>query len=142
MKLYLDTEFNGFGGELISMAVVPRDEEVWYEAMDVAGPTEWVAKHVIPVIRRQTIGPDAFRASFHRYIKRFKNPEVICDWWEDAAHFCRMLGGKEFGSSLDFPCRISIISTPLGHPVSVLPHNALCDALALREWHTRMELAA
>ena len=33
MKLFLDCEFNGFGGELISMALVDENERYFYEVL-------------------------------------------------------------------------------------------------------------
>ena len=41
MRYFLDAEFNGFGGELISIALVPEDLSLtpFYEAIDCAEPT-------------------------------------------------------------------------------------------------------
>lgn len=36
MKLFLDCEFNGFGGELISMALVDENERYFYEVGGVS----------------------------------------------------------------------------------------------------------
>ena len=37
MKLFLDTEFNGFGGKLISMALVPEDKTLpeFYKELEI-----------------------------------------------------------------------------------------------------------
>ena len=37
MKLFLDCEFNGFGGELISMALVDENERYFYEVRGGSG---------------------------------------------------------------------------------------------------------
>ena len=51
MKLFIDTEFNGFGGELISMAIVAEDGREWYGILPVADKlVEWVEEHVRPVL--------------------------------------------------------------------------------------------
>lgn len=155
MRLYLDTEFNGHGGELISMALVselhpphPMVGGDWrsaefYSATLFKGPVDpWVAEHVLPVQDCAPHMPAVFRAEFHAFVKRYDNPEIICDWHADAAHFCRMLEGPDYGSSLDFACRITILKTPPGHPVSLIPHNALEDARALRDWHVGLKEAA
>lgn len=143
MRLYLDTEFNGHGGELISMALIGRVERardmqewVWYEAQSF--PTKldpWVMEHVIPKLGRTPLSPAYFMRCFHDWIRQFDSLEIICDWHADAAHFCRMLEGQDYGSSLDFACRITILKTPPGQPVSSNPHNALADAKALMLWN-------
>lgn len=137
MKLYLDTEFNGHGGELISMAIVSAYGHSWYRARSInAEFVPWVAEHVMPKIDEDIyLHPGIFRLDFHRWIKQFDNPEIICDWHTDAEHFCRMLSGPDYTKSLDFPCCITILKTPPGQPVSANPHNALADAIALRDWH-------
>lgn len=143
MKLYLDTEFNGHGGELISMALVsaPPLAHEWYGGLDpvaLQAPIEpWVKEHVIPVISGGGIHcfhKASLREVFHAWISKFTNPEIICDWHADAAHFCAMLEGPDFGTSLDFPCTITILKTPPGQPISAVPHNALEDARALMRW--------
>ncbi len=149
MRLYLDTEFNGHGGELISMALIGQEERrdtlaiwSWYEAQTFPAKIDpWVREHVIPNLGRDPLPPAYFKRCFHDWIRQFDNPEIICDWHADAAHFCRMLEGVDYGSSLDFACRIMIIKTPSGHPISTNPHNALADAAALMRWN-EMRLAA
>ncbi len=137
-KLYLDTEFNGHGGSLISMALVSPARLSFYEVTPIGRLTDfapWVQANVIPVLNRDPVSVVDFRNLFHVFITQFDNPEIICDWHADAEHFCRMLAGPDYGSSLDFPCRITILKTPPGQPVSRIPHNALADAQALCDWH-------
>ncbi|MEJ5976475.1 hypothetical protein WG901_07505 [Novosphingobium sp. PS1R-30] len=52
MRYFLDAEYNGFGGELISIALVPEDEATapFYAALVCAAPTPWVAEHVLPML--------------------------------------------------------------------------------------------
>jgi hypothetical protein len=144
VRLYLDTEFNGHGGELISMAVVAAQEngllfDVFYEVCDWKQPTNsWVNEHVVPKLEKMPLHAHIFRQCFHSWIRHFDNPEIICDWHADAEHFCRLLAGPDYGSSLDFACRITILKTPPGQPISANPHNALADARALRDWHERV----
>ena len=136
MKLFLDTEFNGFGGEIISLALVPEDDgDEFYEVCGCSAPIEpWVAAHVVPILNRTPISFNLFRQGFHNFVRQYDNPEVICDWHADAVHFCEMLAGDDYGTSLDFACRVTILKTPPGQPVSALPHNALEDARALKRW--------
>ena len=136
--LFLDTEFNGFGGELISVALTDGKLHQFYMVVDILKPFEpWIAANVVPKLGiPQFSGSHAqVRDLFHKWITQFRNPEIICDWSADAEHFCRLLQGSDYGSSLDFACQIKIVKTPIGHPVSRMPHNALADAEALANWY-------
>ena len=136
MRFYLDTEFNGHGGELISLALVPLNGQHFYAAKEFSGAlSEWVADNVMPVLNTRLLRKEMFKAVFHAWITQFKDPEIICDWHADAVHFCSMLEGSTFDSSLDFACTIKILKTPPGEPVSEIPHNALADARALMKWY-------
>lgn len=134
--LYLDTEFNGHGGELISMALVGLRGESFYHARWFLPPVDpFVLEHVLPRLDTANLRPEVFRRVFHEWIVGFENPEIICDWHADAMHFSAMLAGPDYGSSLDFPYRLTVLKTPPGQPVSKNPHNAFDDATALMEWH-------
>ena len=136
MRLFLDTEFNGFGGELISMALVPEEGTAWYEVCELpAVINPWVKEHVLPALRKPAIPLNVMRSLFHIYISQFESPDVYCDWHADAEHFCRLLEGNDYGSSLDFACSLHVLKTPKGVPISADPHNALADALGLKVWY-------
>jgi hypothetical protein len=139
-KLYLDTEFNGFGGKLISLALVPWPSKSavgnWYECMESADPYEpWVAENVIPILGKPPISKNEFRASFVKFVQWFDCPEIIADWHTDVMHFCQLLEGDSFQESVPFGGKFTIIQTPEGEPKPSIPHNALSDAQALMEWH-------
>lgn len=134
--LYLDTEFNGFKGQLISMALISPQGNEWYEVCELPRPIEpWVQQHVVPVLGKEPLRPLIFKSLFQQWIIQFKEPWIVCDWHTDAQHFCEMLSGVKHGTSLDFAFNIKCIKTPEGKPVSLIPHNALADAKALMEWH-------
>lgn len=43
MRIYVDCEFNGFGGELMSMALVAEDGREWYNVLPLPRDIEpWV----------------------------------------------------------------------------------------------------
>ena len=52
MRYFLDTEYNGFGGELLSLALVPEDgSEEFYVTLECSAPVDsWVERHVIPFL--------------------------------------------------------------------------------------------
>ena len=57
MRYFIDAEFNGFGGQLISLALVPEDEEAvpFYEVLACANTNSWVIDHVVPVLQKQPV---------------------------------------------------------------------------------------
>lgn len=140
---YLDTEFNGHGGELISMAIVSPTGFAWHSAKEVVAQIDpWVSKNVMPKLTCRQLSHDAFRRSFlEGFIYKVENPKIFCDWHADAAHFLHLLSGADYQSSIDFPCEITILKTPPGYPVSKNPHNAYDDAVALMQWHMAVEIA-
>jgi hypothetical protein len=144
MKLFIDTEFNGFGGELLSIGIAPEGNNLrFYGAVTELGMQKklhpWVYNNVWPKLYAEPSLPAMVRFgkyedvkhSFQVYIRQWPDPEVICDWPEDLSHFCELLRGDQFGSSLRFPFRAKVIDHLQPH--SADPHHALADAEALKE---------
>ena len=51
MRYFLDTEYNGWGGALLSLALVPDDGEELYLTLDWSGMLEpWVEQNVLPYL--------------------------------------------------------------------------------------------
>lgn len=154
MRFFLDTEFNGHGGELISIALISEWQSLpgvphhktyyeFYAAQKIHAPyVPWVEENVFPKLRTRRLQPGELKFSFQKFVERFPGAEIVCDWHVDAVHFCGLLSGEDYGASLDFPCTIRILKTPEGQPVSSLPHNALEDARALRDWYDSLSKAA
>ena len=138
MRYFLDVEFNGFGGELISLALVPEAEDAapFYEAVACEKPTPWVAEHVLPVLRTTPISRSAMASRFAEYLGDDEDPVLIADWPEDIAHAAMVMviaPGQRV--ALD---RISFeMLDPPGFDAatrSKVPHNAYHDAVALRDY--------
>ena len=132
-KLYIDTEFNGFGGELISMALFAEDDLYFYEVLECEQPEEWVAQHVMPHLNKAPIDKQAFRRKLQDFLARFTNVEVIADWPEDILHFCSSLltaPGMMIGT---MPIINMTINQKLHSGDSKIPHNALEDARAIKK---------
>ena len=138
MRYFLDVEFNGFGGELISLALVPEAEDAasFYEAVACETPTPWVAEHVLPVLQTMPISRSAMASRFADYLGDDEDPVLIADWPEDIAHAAMLMviaPGRRV--ALD---RISFeMMDPLGFDaaaLSMVPHNAFHDAVALRDY--------
>lgn len=134
MKLFVDCEFNGFGGDLISMALVSEDGREWYEILplpDVLDP--WVAENVIPVLGDGDTCPEEwFREGLHHFLRQFDNPVIVADWYTDLVHFFSAFEGIDHSESIAFDCRAELITNLPGYEPET-PHNALSDARAIRD---------
>jgi hypothetical protein len=135
-RLFLDCEFNGFGGELISMALVADDGREWYCVLpEVRVWDKWVYENVLPVLSKlkPTIyanSREEFRVSLFTWLEQFENPIVVADWYTDLVHFFEAFAGRDHTESRAFPCRVELV-TGLDAYAPELPHNALSDARAI-----------
>lgn len=153
-KFYLDTEFNGWGGDTISIGLAPADKslpEFYYVLPLPTEPTEWVAANVLTKLAAKGYEGYDYEAGEYPYAERgpvgrelarflhvYGGEEVIiqAEWPEDFAHFNKlMLNGP--GSSWNFPditFKLKFLKgfNPADH--AAVPHNALEDARALRDY--------
>lgn len=130
MNIYLDCEFNGFGGELISMALVSADGQEWYQVLPCNNPVAWVQEHVIPCLDKTAVTRHEFQHSIAQFLCRFQSIHIIADWPEDIIHFCNILILSP-GRSINTPP----LTMELIHVKKIAvekPHNALNDARGLR----------
>lgn len=130
MKLWLDTEFNGFGGELISMALVDEADREWYEVLGSVTPCAWVASNVIPVLKKRKVRLSTLQLSLQRWLRHYDTVHIIANWPEDIAHFCRVLITGPGCQLVTPPLTFEVVD--LHHIQPDIPHNALSDARALR----------
>ncbi|MEO6360591.1 MAG: hypothetical protein ABIO43_08470 [Sphingomicrobium sp.] len=143
MRYFLDTEFNGFGGALLSFALVPEEGEELYVTLRCEDSIEpWVERHVVPFIDMVPDGlggprmsrPDAALALAH-FLQADATPLLVADWPEDIAQLCMLLLTGP-GTMVPVP-PLSFELVPLpGFSTaanSAVPHNALHDARALRD---------
>ncbi|WP_300973012.1 3'-5' exoribonuclease [Sphingomonas sp. LHG3406-1] len=144
MRYFLDCEFDGFGGPLISLALVPADGgEEYYAVVEHERPCiDWVERHVIPYL--DTV-PQALRAEpqprasvareLARWFEAFDDVEILADWPDDIAYFCRLLmtGPGEMVTVPAMSFRLLNLAGFSTARNSAVPHNALHDARALRD---------
>jgi len=136
MRYFVDTEFNGFGGELISIALVPEDEGLasFYAAVECRNPTPWVIEHILPVLDAEPVERSRLVDQFADYLSDDPEPVLVADWPEDIALAARLL---VIGPGLMKPVRhirfdlvdADLVSSGEG---SAVPHNAYHDAVRLR----------
>lgn len=133
-RLFIDTEFNGFGGELMSMALVSDNGDEWYRVLPALAKYDpWVAENVVPILNAEPVSKEEFRFSLKVFLERFDNPTIYADWYTDLALFFGAMAGDDHTSSFSFPCKAVLLKDvpELGND---LRHNALSDARALRSW--------
>jgi len=140
---FLDCEFNGFGGELISLALAGETRELYLvrtEAeLNALDAHDWVAEHVLPFLSLADARPLVLpRSEFGRAIQAFlagdPAPSVIADWPEDLVHLmqCLILAPGQMVKIPDLSLRLMHGSAYPSEITDAVQHNALWDARALR----------
>ena len=143
MRYFLDTEYNGIGGALLSLALVPEDGDELYLTLAVSDPlVEWVERHVVPYLDHvpdrlscpRLTRKDAAHA-LERYLHGDEEPLIVADWPEDVAQFCNLMitGPGDMVDLRHLTFRLTPLSNFSTAANSRVPHNALHDARALRD---------
>ena len=139
MKVFIDGEWNSYGGELISLALVSEDGRTFYEVLGCDNPDQWVAENVMPKLEKEPIPFVIFQLELAKYLMQFEfdSVHVIADWPEDIMWFCKVLIVGP-GIRLDTPpLTMEVLRVDT---VSSNPHNALADAMALRDWYVNVNM--
>jgi len=140
MRYFLDTEFNGHGGDLISLAMINQTgDRQLYLATECQNPTPWVKENVMPVItcpgaRPFEVLPNQFGRMIEHFLIDDHHSVIRADWPDDIAYFCKTLitgpGEMVALKRLEFEMvRIDSYPTVL---TGAIQHNALWDARAFR----------
>lgn len=132
MLLFLDCEFNGFGGELVSMALVDFHGRSFYQVLDCEQPQAWVQQNVMPYLNQAPISLKDFQKQLAQFLNQYQELDIIADWPEDFVHFNRALITGA-GLCITTPPLAMHLWRPSEFVASAQPHNALSDAHALAE---------
>lgn len=103
MRYFLDCEFDGFGGPLLSLALIREDNEAIYiiyqDQLDkVKDP--WVKENVLPIIMNipSPIPGMAYWTNHEtgahiiaQLLHGDPDPVIITDWPDDVAYFCKAI---------------------------------------------------
>lgn len=149
MIFYLDTEFNEFGGELLTLALVPEDSSVpdLYLArndLSVLNIKPWVKDNVLPIINIANVAVPTYTSlSFFggyikSYLEKYDEITIVADWPDDIRYLMAALitgpGMMVNLSSMNLCLRRC---DPWPNDLKdQIQHNALCDARALRNLFT------
>jgi hypothetical protein len=135
MKLWIDCEFNEFGGDLISMALVAEDGQEFYEVLNLENDEKygsWVFANVVPYLNKDPIAKTWFHTKLWSFINQWDEVHIIADWPDDIKYFCMSLITGP-GVALNTPLNLTMqIDRELTTESSAILHNALEDARAIR----------
>lgn len=134
MRSFIDCEFNGASGALISMGIVTEDgQRQFYEVVDFAEPVEpWVKENVMPILEKPAIPYAVFQQKLRAFLGQFPVIHVIADHPEDISRLCKamIISGGDY--MLDKHQIIFEVDDSLSAKASKVPHNAFHDAVAVR----------
>ena len=148
MRYFLDTEFNSFGGELISIALVPEfGDQEYYAVLELPrNPHPWVVQHVFPYLNSvppgvatEPLPPAVAARELALYLAYDDDRLVVADWPEDIANFCSLLVTEAGEIAPIGSVKFQFLHSPgfSAAENSRVPHNALSDARALRDFVLR-----
>jgi hypothetical protein len=91
VRLFIDTEFNGFDGELMSMALVPQWPELspFYEELIIKEQYDpWVKENVVPLMDGTPVYYTEFQKRLTDYLSLYDPAEIIivADWPDDVKY--------------------------------------------------------
>ena len=131
MNLYIDCEFDGFKGDLISIALVPELGSHFYEVLKDDAKDLWVQENVIPILDQPKISKKDFEQKLSNYLRGFGELTIIADYPADIMYFCQVLLVAPL-ISLNVPdFTAKVITGVPSYPSN--PHNALSDAYANKD---------
>lgn len=148
MRYYIDTEFNEFGGELLSLSLVSQDNEslyITYTPTETLG--DWVAVNVYPhMLSIPSPFPGTVKLNMdiktgaeaiYRFFGTDNKPEIIADWPDDIKYFCQALmtgPGEMVGLRYVTFRMIRGLEVWPNNLAGAVQHNAYWDAKALKEY--------
>lgn len=143
MKYFIDTEFDGHTGGLLSLGMVREDDYSIHIEVDVAATDLWVIRNVLPLMWQHEASKSVkvYHNEVGTEIRRFfaddLHPVIIADSPVDIARFCTAISTGEDGQwvSADYPRLTFEVHNVDCYPTTLpgaVQHNAWWDAMALR----------
>lgn len=142
-RFYIDCEFDGHGGPLLSMAVVAEDGLAMHLRTGAVASDPWVVENVVPLLESHDadcageVPLDAVGNAIRDFIGNVDRPVIIADSPVDIGRFCQAISTGPNGgwSPTGYPeMRFEVHNVdcyPTDLPGAV-QHNAYWDAMALR----------
>ena len=144
MRYYIDSEFDGHNGPLLSIAMVREDGHSIHVTTDQVPTDPWVIENVVPILHYHEADVVHVDVELNRVGNRLRvflsgdpHPTIVADSPVDIGRFCQVINTDKNGNWAPFhKARIDFEV----HNVNCWPndleylkqHNAWCDAVALR----------
>ncbi len=138
MRYYVDCEFNGSGGQLLSIALAREDGPELYcvlPAHEYLQP--WIVQNVVPALGQGSVSWENCRWQLRNFLAKDGGPATfVTDWPEDVLHLMRLLVTAPLERMPPGAFRCLVLDLPgfVASEASAMPHNALEDAKALRAY--------
>lgn len=131
-KLYIDCEFNGFSGDLISIGIATDGSE-FYGVVDCHNPTPWVEEHVIKNLGQAPEDLLNLKIRLWKYLREMRAETLVihADWPADLRFFFELLYDDNIAFS-DKAIR-TVLLPRTTHSRADVKHNALDDAIFLKQ---------
>lgn len=141
---YIDCEFDGHNGPLLSIAMVREDGWSVHISTDAIAEDPWVIENVLPIMGCHEADNDWRKVKLDEvgtvlrgFIGDCQNPVIIADSPVDIGRFCRAISTGEDGgwASAAYPGMTFIVRNVDCYPTTLdgaVQHNAWWDAMALR----------
>lgn len=150
MRYYIDCEFDGHNGPLLSFAIVRQsligepDSSLYIKTFSDLPKDPWVIQNVWPVMDNHIaqLSTTCIEADVGLYIKCFigeldPHPIIVADSPVDIARFCRAISTQRGNrwESTNYPRMTFEVHNVNSYPTDLpnaCQHNAWWDAMALR----------
>lgn len=136
--LFLDCEFNGHGGALISLAMVSNTSgKEFYEVLplDKAYYDSWVMANVVPFLNKKSIPTDEFNKKLREFLTLHAGEIIVADSPADFIYLLDRLHNLKNDKYEMLNLNISMSLVMSDNLAPSMPHNALSDAIALKAWY-------
>lgn len=144
MRYFVDCEFDGHNGPLLSMALVCQDGRSIHIRTDVEPINVWVRKNVLPLLDRHDASESAtvylnnVGSVVRDFIGEGSSPTIITDSLQDSRYFSQAVTTASDGGYA--PCPFERVIFEI-HSIDCYPtslegavqHNAWWDAMALKQ---------
>lgn len=142
-RYYIDCEFDGHNGPLLSLAMVCEDGMSIHIEVDTPAMDLWVLQNVVPLMQRHSadksekVYPREVARAVRGFLGDDPHPVIVADSPVDIGRFCRAISTGIDGQWLPCDCpkmtfeahNVDCYPTELPNAVQ---HNAWWDAMALR----------
>ena len=145
VRFYVDCEFDGHNGDLISIAMVREDGVGLHVIAEDARITDpWVDENVIPILLShhaawtEIVTGNKVGTILRTFLGGEQNPVIVADSPVDIGRFCRAISTGEDGGwqSVHLPRMTFEVHNVDCYPTRLegaVQHNAWWDAMALRD---------